>query len=258
MVAQGDKVGLYLSGQPVPIPDCNIVLTQPKIKDIVIYGEDDFLVGLNLIINIGSMIDKASLEGNLQLDVFSDFQLLMIMIQQDEELEADMEEFLEFLFPDYQIEIGESDISFYVPASEDEEKEDEDEISYYRLGMINLYNFENFQLILSDVLNVSMEDEKFNYNPANEKAAAIAEKLKKGRQRVAQSKGEDGPQSLFGRYASILSIGMQMDINIFFNYTPFQLYDAFQRYFDKVNSDVYTKISTTPLMDVSKLQTPKE
>ena len=107
-----------------------------RFKDIVIYGEDDFLVGLNLIINIGSMIDKASLEGNLQLDVFSDFQLLMIMIQQDEELEADMEEFLKFLFPDYQIEIGESDISFYAPVLE----EDEDEISYYKLGMINLYN----------------------------------------------------------------------------------------------------------------------
>ena len=49
-----------------------------------------------------------------------------------------------------------------------------------------------------------------------------------------------------------------MDINIFFNYTPFQLYDAFARYFSKVSCDLYTKVSTTPLMDVSNMDEPKE
>ena len=63
---------------------------------------------------------------------------------------------------------------------------------------------------------------------------------------------------MFGRYTSILAIGMQMDINIFYNYTPFQLYDAFNRYFAKVSSDFYSKVATTPLMDTSKMEEPKE
>jgi hypothetical protein len=70
--------------------------------------------------------------------------------------------------------------------------------------------------------------------------------------------GKEGPQSLFGRYTSILSVGLQMDINIFYNYTPFQLYDTFQRYFSKVSSDLYTKVSTTPLMDVTNMEPPKD
>ena len=49
-----------------------------------------------------------------------------------------------------------------------------------------------------------------------------------------------------------------MVINVFYNYTPFQLYDAFNRYFAKVQSDFYTKVSTTPLMDVSKMETPED
>ena len=48
-----------------------------------------------------------------------------------------------------------------------------------------------------------------------------------------------------------------MDINIFFNYTPFQLCDAFNRYFLKVQHDLYMKVSTTPLMDVSSMEQPE-
>ena len=47
-----------------------------------------------------------------------------------------------------------------------------------------------------------------------------------------------------------------MDINIFFNYTPFQLYDAFLRYQKKISYDFYQKVATTPLMDVSKMDEP--
>ena len=51
---------------------------------------------------------------------------------------------------------------------------------------------------------------------------------------------------------------MNLDINVLFSYTPFQLYDAFLRYWKKVAYDIYQKVSTTPLMDVSKMDKPDD
>jgi hypothetical protein len=50
---------------------------------------------------------------------------------------------------------------------------------------------------------------------------------------------------------------MNIDINTIYNYTPFQLYDAFNRYWKKVSNDFYTKVSTTPMMDTSKMEEPE-
>ena len=49
-----------------------------------------------------------------------------------------------------------------------------------------------------------------------------------------------------------------MDINIFYNYTLFQLCDAYNRYMSKLQSDFYSRVSTMPFMDVSKMERPKE
>ena len=248
MVKQGDKVGLYLSGMPVPIPDCNIILTQPKIKDIVSFGEDDFLNSFTIFTTPEIILEQVR-EGNPLLESFSDFQLLLVMIEESEEFNSLLLGFLEFVFPDYEIQLTDSSIEFYI--TQDEQK--------IMIGMVNPFNFEGFQKILSDVFGIPKKDsDKPDYNPANEAAAEIAKKLMKGRKNAAKAKGDDKPQSLFARYASVLSIGLQVDINIFFDYTPFQLYDAFLRYFDKKASDEYFKVATTPLMDVSKMKEPED
>ena len=246
MAAQGVITGLYLSGQPVLIKECNIVLTPPKIKDIVMFGEDEFLIASNLIEHL-DRTTKVMREGNSQLEMFNDFQLLLVILRQEKELNSNILNFLEFIFPEYEIKKTDASFDFY--------KEIEEQKAM--VGTINSFNFEAFQKVLKDLFAGAQSSSEPEYNPANDAAAAIAEKLRKGRERKAQLNNE-GPQSLFGRYASVLSVGMQMDINIFFNYTPFQLFDAFTRYFSKVNSDLYTKVSTTPLMDVSKMETPEE
>ena len=63
-------------------------------------------------------------------------------------------------------------------------------------------------------------------------------------------------QSLIGSYTSILSVGMGMDINIFYNYTLFQLYDSFLRYTTKIQYDFYMRVSTMPMMDTSEMKEP--
>ena len=58
---------------------------------------------------------------------------------------------------------------------------------------------------------------------------------------------------MFGLYTSILSVGLGMDINILYNYTPFQLYDAFKRFTVKIQYDTYRELITIPFADTSSI-----
>ena len=249
MAIKGDikQVGLYLSGAPIPVPDCNIILTQPKVRDVVMFGEDEFLVITNIFAHPENLTKEVR-EGNSQLGMLPDFQLLMMIFKNEPLIKSSVDKLFDLIFPDYEIKFDDSSILFLIEVEEGKKKP---------CGRITPFNFENLSNIINDLFEPQNDQEK-DYNPANSKAAEIAEKIKRGREKVARQKGEDGAHSLFGRYTSILAIGMQMDVNVFYNYTPFQLYDAFNRYFAKVSSDFYSKVATTPLMDVSKMEEPDE
>lgn len=246
MKYQGD-IGLYLSGAPVPLPECALFVTQPTVKQVVQFGETDFLTASHLLGNTEDFV-KGLREGNSELAFKTDFQLLMIMINEDAKIQKYLETFFELTFPDYEIKYTKNSINFLLKNQE------EPKVS----GMITMYSFELFQRVIKELFIISTDSEE-EYNPANDAAKKIAEKLKKARVKVSEeTSGNKEHVSLFGTYASILAIGLQMDINLFFNYTPFQLVDAFKRYWEKDKNDFYRKISTTPLMDVSKMEEPKE
>lgn len=247
MSMYGDKrkIGLLLSGQPIFISEINIYITQPKIKDIVLFGEDDFFTTVQLLVDMQkftSMIKK----GNSQLNIISDFQLLLIMIEEDFTVKKMIQNLFALIFPNYEIKITENSLDFIF--------EETNQI----VGKIHPFNFEFLQNILSDLFIPQRDNEdEPEYNPANEAAAKIAEKIKKGREKVQSQKSTvEGPYSIFADYCSTLSIGMHMDINIFFNYTSFQLYDAYRRFFSKEQSDFYMRISSMPMMDTSKMEPP--
>ena len=240
MRLQGDQIALYLSGQDVPVVDCNIVIHQPTIKQIVMFKETSFISAVQLFGNIDETIVKLR-EVNPLTEQFTDFQLLMALLNQDDKIKKNINDFFELIFPQYIIEIENEDICFYYNEQ--------------KVGIINLYNYKTFCSIV-DIL-FGLPTSKKKYNPANKKAQEIAEKFKKRAEILAKKKGKDDDSpSLYGSYVSILSVGMNIDINVLFNYTPFQLYDTFNRYWKKVNSDFYQRVSTMPMMDVSKMEEP--
>ena len=251
MAIKGDKtkLGLVLSGQPLMIEGANIFVTQPKIRDIVLFGEDDFLVCVQMLTNMEQFAEMIK-QGNSELNIISDFQLLLIMIKEDSTIKLMIKNLFSLIFPEYKINFGENSIDFLF------QNEENNQI----VGRIHPFNFENLQKVLNDAFIPQGDNEREpDYNPVNDAAAKIAEKIKKGREKVhAQQAAKEGPHSTFADYCSTLSIGMQMDINIFFNYTPFQLYDAYRRYFSKVQSDFYMRISSMPMMDTSKMEAPPE
>ena len=76
------------------------------------------------------------------------------------------------------------------------------------------------------------------FNPVDAKAKEIAEKLMRGRQRVAAQKG-GSTQSAFSRYLSILTIGLSsMSLHELVNLTMYQMYDLLERYMLYMNWDI--------------------
>lgn len=249
MRCQGD-VGLYLSGSSVPIPMCMIYVTQPKVKDIVQFSENDFLMAVQLITNAEEFLGDIRSEGNSELAALSDFQILLVMVDQDPIIRRYFNILFELIFPDYKIKYNKNSLDFSL-------RDDEE---HKMIGQITPFTFEQFQNIVKELFGIQT-DGGDSYNPANEAASEIAKKLKAGHNKKKELEGKkttDKNISLFGSYASVLAVGMNMDINIFFNYTPFQLYDCFQRYWLKVKFDFYQKIASTPMMDTSKMQEPEE
>ena len=121
--------------------------------------------------------------------------------------------------------------------------------------MINLHNYKVFCDTINKLFGLPTDKKK--YNPANKKAEELANKFKKRAEILAKQKGKkDDSPSLYGSYVSILSVGMNLDLNILLNYTPFQLYDTFDRYWKKNSSDFYQRVSTMPMMDTSKMEEP--
>lgn len=249
MGIKGNKqeLGLILSGQPLPVKDANIFVTQPKIKDIVLFGEDDFLVSVQMLVSM-EQFAKQIKQGNSELNIVSDFQLLLIMIDEDPTIKRMVLDLFTLIFPSYEVNFTENTIDFLLL----------DETGKHLVGRIHPFNFENLQIVLNDAFIPQGDNEREpDYNPANDMASKIAEKIKKGREKIhAQKAAMEGEHSIYADYCSTLSIGMHMDISIFFNYTPFQLYDAYRRFFSKEQSDFYMRVSSMPMMDTSKMEAP--
>ena len=100
MGIKGDKtqIGLILSGQPLMIKELNIFITQPRIKDIVLFGEDDFLTGVQILTNIDQFTEIIK-QGNPELNMISNFQLLLILIDEDFTVKKIITDLFSLIFP---------------------------------------------------------------------------------------------------------------------------------------------------------------
>lgn len=248
MAIQGDLVGQYLVGQDVLISECGVVLTQPTIKEILQLGEDNFFEVINFMAQIDKMLQEIQRE-DVEMQMVSELQLFLLIYRQEPHMRTQVRSFFELVFPKYQVICTENSIDF---KQLDEEKD-----KMIVKGRVNPFNFENLKTTIVNLF-LPYSSKKEDYNPGTNKAEEIAKKLREGREKVAQQKNEDGDISLLGTYISILSVGMNMDINIFLDYTPFQLFDTFMRYNAKVAQDRYFAISTIPFADTSKLEAPDE
>ena len=244
MAIQGDKVGLYLANRDIAIPQCNIVITQPTIKDVLTFGEEKFLNCVQLLGHLDKVLQPVQRElANVNMPEVTPLALLLVAYHEEREVRQQVDDFFELICFNYKVKITENSIDF--------KQEDR------KVGMLTPFNYNFFSNTLCDLYEPAVLKNE-NYNPKSKKAKEIAEKLQKGKEKKAQLQGKsDVVQSLFGTYASILSIGMPMDINVLMQYTPFQMFDAFDRFTLKEGEDYYKLLSSSGFLDTSKIDQPE-
>lgn len=208
-------------GIDIPITNCQLIVHQPRIEEIALIGEKDFFSGVQtLCLHKTMFIEDKSL-----LITTTNFQIFMMIMQ--EKTAKDKKDAVKLvctlLFPDYEI--------LFTPNSLLFRKNEETVI-------IDESNFEDLQTILRLIFCTTdgpMDQQTFN--PINEKAKQIADKIMAGRKKVAELKGASNT-SVFTQYISILTIGLHISMLELRKLTMFQLYDLVERFMLWVNWDI--------------------
>lgn len=223
-MAFDNKLAL-IAGTDIPVPELQLTLHQPRIKEIALIGDTDFFVGVQCLNINKQMIDK----GETLLSDTNNFQIFMMVMNEKETADKKQAviQLLSLVIPEYK--------AVFTPRSLILSNGNNNII-------IDENNFEILQIALRDIFclnNGAMAQQGFN--PGDRKAKEIADKLMRARQRVAaQNGGNEG--SIFVQYASTLTVGLNsMSLEDCLNLTMYQMFDLVERYMLWTNWDLDVK-----------------
>lgn len=209
-----------LTGNDIPIEECQLILHQPSMLDISFIGEQDFFVGVQcLCLNKTMFVEDKNVLSNI-----NNFQIFMTIMQekQAKDKKDAVKKVLQLIFPQYNVLFTPKSLLFQFKEQS---------------IVIDENNFEELQSVLRRIF--CMKDgpmDQVAFNPSGKKAQEIAKKLMRGRERIAAEKGSSNT-SIFSQYMSILSVGMHLPLHTLSKLTMFQLYDLIERYMLKLNWD---------------------
>lgn len=206
-------------GIDIPIPELQLTVHSPVIRDIAFMGEESFFSAVQYL-----CLDKEYLiQDETLLSSLTNFQVLMKVLgqSQDKQKKEQIKTLLLLLFPRH--------TSVILPSSIILSAEGSDPIA------IDDNNFDIFQNCIKQVLCVNniFQGDNVIYNPANAAAKEIADTLMRGRRKVSQMKSNKngGNESILTRYVSILKIaGAISSFEEAASLNLFQLFDLMERY----------------------------
>ena len=211
-----------MCGTDIPVPECQVTIHQPRIKEIALIGESDFFSGIQcLCLNKTMFVQDESL-----LETTNNFQIFMTVMSEKEAIDKKIavQQVCTLLFPSMKVTFTPRSMLL---------------VGDGRTVTLDENNFEHLQNAISLIccLKTGPMDQQ-SFNPANEQAKKIADKLMRGRQRVAAQKGET-QTSLFSQYLSTITVGINsMSLQDAMDLTMFQLYDLVERYMLYLNWDM--------------------
>ena len=229
---------LLQSKNDIPFVEAQVNIHQPTINEISMIGEENFFAGCQFL-NFSK--DKLGEEGKTVTENKSDFEIFMSIMRSAERIEYKNSVFmvLTLLFPEYEIKFNENEILLKGNKG---------------IARINDANYDIFKDILITMFGLNNSDIAQGYNPSDRRAKRIAEKLKKGKEKVAQMKGSEKQKvAIFSRFVSILSVGLQKDKNSLMEYTVPQLKDEFKRYQMKQSFDMYVQAKMAGAQDLDEV-----
>lgn len=201
------------AGVDIPFQPAQIVIHQPTMREIAFINEENFWLGSSLL-----GFDKNTLTSEVKshLSSATNFDILMSIVL-DNNMGGDREKVelvLTLLFPRYQISLTKTAIILIDESG-----------SQHRLDNTN---YSDFQKILDQLLCTKKGEKE--YNPSGDMAQKLADKFKKRKQELNKDKGQSERISVFSRYISILAVGQQTSKLIYLDYTPWMLFDEYNRF----------------------------
>ena len=234
---------LLLAGSDIPFPEARVTIHQPTLKEIGYIGEKTFFMGCGFLDFSKNLLNESD---KTRLANYNDFDILMsIMINKDSSIRSTIEstmQVLSLIFPLYQIEVRKDRVAIIL-IKDNQEFE------------LNRNNFPIFKEIIVKMFSLKSNSE-IQYSPEGDLAQKIANKFKKRQAQLNRFKEEFNPNkevSILSRYASILAVGLQKDLNELMKYTVYQLYDEFQRFQLKVQWDAYVQARMAGAKDLEEV-----
>lgn len=216
-----------MTGVDLPIPELQLVIHQPTIKEISFIGERDFFIGIQLLTIDKNLYIKDEEIAN-QTTNFSLFMTVINDKQVTEKKEA-VRQVLALLFPQAKV--------IFTPRSMILNYGEENII-------IDEENFGFIQKIIKDQFCLAGSGQE-QFNPKGNKAKEIAQKLMNARKRIAEQHMGDKnsvQKSVFAQYLSIITVGIKsISLKDAYNLTMYQLYDLIERYTLYLNWDIDIK-----------------
>lgn len=207
----------HFTGIDIPIPELGLVLHQPSITELSYLGTDEIIFSVIKFITLKKENYFQNLPAFAEITNFKIFSTIL-QEKESKELKDNIFSLLFILFPDYKFMFSPSG---GLIANNVETKHS---------VLIDDAKFEILQEKLREIFQTYkiFGAEKI-YNPANRKAAEIAEKIKRGKQKVAAQKGSF-QESVLARYISILSVGLHINPLEICKWTLPTLYEVFERF----------------------------
>lgn len=238
-----DNTLLFFSKNDIPFEKAKLLIHNPTINELSLIGEEDFRIGTHVITESGKLLKS---QGNSDLKDKDDFDIFIAILNNKEEHSSRdyVLSLFSILFPNYKFRVRETDIQLL--------ENKENGLS----GFIDRTNFTDFQEIITKMFLLESETGEGSYNPADGMAAKIAEKFKKAKQRKqkAEDNGTNSKISVYKRYASILSIGLGLDVNLLLNYTVSQLEISFKRFVLLTQWDINIKARLAGASDIDEAE----
>ena len=203
------------TGGIIPVPELQLTVYQPTIEEIGMMGEQKFFIGAQfLCLNKRTYIKDETLLENI-----TNFQVIMTVLEEDKKHDAKncVQLLLDLIFPDYQVMMTPQSIIL---------KQGEN------IVILDNNNFETIQPVFNSMfcMNNSALGGHTALNPKGKKAQEIADKIMRGRERVAAQQQGEAQSSVLGRYMSILAVGNRVSRLELRKYTMFQLLDELERF----------------------------
>lgn len=211
-----------MCGTDIPIPECQLVIHQPRMHEIALIGDTDFFTAIQTLCVNKNMIAQ----GETLLADTNNFQIFMTIMQEKEAIDKKeaVKQLFPLIFPQHQMILTPRSIVMNSESGS---------------SIIDENNFEAFQKIIGSIFCINsgpMETQSFN--PQSKKAKEIADKLMRARQRVAAQKTDEAG-SIFSQYISVLTVGLNsMSLRECEELTMYQLFDLVERYMLYVNWDL--------------------